>query len=179
MKKILILLLSLSFLGALQGQTADIIVKKKNQTKVDIDTLTGIRNKTILFEYDTLFIINKIGVQEFIRCANDLKRVKNLSGSLNNLSEDISSIETNVTEMDKNMKSLTGFINTYDKETKVRLKTLNTENTELSKKMESISQDLVKARQKIKEERWKSFGSKVLWGIGGMVVGGLVITVVK
>jgi hypothetical protein len=178
MKTALILLLGVLPFISMKGQ--DLIVKKKdNQSIVDIDTLVGIKNKKILFEYDTLFIINRYGVSEFVRCAKDLQRVKDLSGSLSSLSSDMMNIQTGVNDMHSNMKSMTDFINNYDKETKHKIEELETGNTELSKKMDLISKDLEEARQKIKAERWKAVVPQLLWGIGGFVAGSIIFTVVK
>ena len=178
MKTILFTLLLIGSFSALLGQTPqDIIIKKKtNDSIVDVDTLAGIKNKRIIFEYDTVYIINKFGLSEFVRCANDLNRVKNLSGSLNSLSGDLSGIQTNVESMYSNMKSVTTFINKYENDTKLKLDALNADNLSLSRNMESISKELEVAQQKIKAERWKSLGSKALWGAGGFAVGGLLFT---
>ena len=176
-----ILLCILAFLGLtsnLSGQTAqDIVVKRKsNDMIVDIDTLVGIKNKRIMFEVDTLYIINRLGVAEFVRCANELNKMKNLSGSLGELTSNVFTIQTNVNSMYSNMQSVTSFINGYEKETKLKLDLLKADNIQLTQNMQSITGELEEARQKIKAERWKNVGTKVIWGAGGITVGGLLFS---
>ena len=151
MKTIVITLIFLSSFSSLFSQISqDLIIKKKaNDSIVDIDTLVGIKNKPIVFEYDTVYIINRFGVSEFIRCVNDLNRVKNLSGSLNGLSSNMFSIQTNVNSMYSNMQSVTSFINNYERETKLKLDMLSTDNLKLSQNMQSVTKELEEARQKI------------------------------
>ncbi|WP_028978950.1 hypothetical protein [Sporocytophaga myxococcoides] len=178
MKAIIFTLTFCGIYSVLLGQPSqDIIIREKSDNGlVDVDTLIGIKNKTLRFEYDTLYIINKTGLIEFVRCANDLNKVKNLSGSLNGLSFDLSVIQSNVDSMYTNMKSVTTFIKGYERDTKVKLDVLSNDNDKLLKNMESMKKDLNEARQTIKAEKWKSIGSKILWGAGGFVIGGLLFT---
>lgn len=178
MKAILFIIVFLGVTSALSGQTIqELKVKKKtNETIVDIDTLVGIKNKKIIFEVDTVYIINRLGVSEFMRCANDLNKVKNLSGSLGDLSTNLFTIQTDVNSMYSNMQSVNTFIGNYEKETKLKLDRLEADNAQLAQNMLLITGELEEARQKIKAERWKSIGTKVLWGAGGITVGGLLFS---
>lgn len=150
------------------------IPNKNNDRIVDIDTLTGIRNQCLVAEFDTLYLINQFGVKEFKRCVSDLNRLKDLSGPLNSLSGDLSTIQTNVDSLYGNMKSLTQFINQYQSQTTEKLNSLSADNAQLTEKMQTINKDLNDARQKIKTERWNSLSTKMLWGAGGFV-GGLIV----
>lgn len=88
----------------------EIVIKKKNNDNiVDIDTLNGIKNKKIVCEYDTLYIINKYGLSEFKRCAGDIAKVQNLSKTIYDLYGDLSSIQYNVDSMYFNIKTLTDY----------------------------------------------------------------------
>ncbi len=178
MKAALLLIICAMHLCLLKGQNSRplIVTKVPCDTLVDIDTLVGIKNKSIFFGYDTLFIINKFGVTEFVRCVSDLKKLKDLSGPLNSLSGDLSVIQNNVDSMYMNMRLLTAFINKYEEETKLRLEALSTGNNRLTENLESITRQLDEARRLIKAEKWKSLGVKILWGSGGVVVGGLIMT---
>lgn len=50
----------------LNAQSDIFIPYENNNTIVDIDTLTGIKNKTIRFEMDTVYTINHYGMRPFI-----------------------------------------------------------------------------------------------------------------
>jgi len=179
MKTIIIAIVLSVSCSVLFGQpSTDIIIKKTtNDSEINIDTLVGIKNKKIVFEYDTLFIINQYGLTEFVRCANDLNRLKReIPGQLSNLSGDLFSLQTNVDSMYFSMKSVSAFINTYEKDTKLKLNNLTEDNQQLQNNMESLKKELEAAQQKIKNEKWKSMGSKVIWGAGGFAIGGLLFT---
>jgi uncharacterized protein YeeX (DUF496 family) len=172
-----VILSVLFFFPVFIGNAQDITVKKKNNDLiVDIDTLTGIRNKKIIFEQDTLYIINSYGLAEFKRCAGDLAKVHDLSKTIFNLNNDISSIQYGVDSMYYNIKSLTDFINKYQKNSEQKLNDLSLNNADLNKKLESVGKELEETRQHIKAERWNSAGSKIIWGAAGFAVGGLLFT---
>ena len=171
----LILLAVISCINA--QQSSDIIIKKKANDKiVDIDTLNGIRNKTLRCEYDTLYIINKYGVNAFSKCISDLRRVKNLSTSLDTLSQNIEGIHSNVNSIYSNMNELTGFITDYNRKTKIKLDTLEASNKKLLDNLEKVNKSLADARKKISDEQWKKLSINLLWGGGGIVVGGLLFS---
>ena len=165
-------------MSELFGQaTTDFVIKKRdNDTIAYIDTLIGVKNKKIVSEYDTLYIINGYGVSAFARCENSLNNVKKSFGALEGLSTNLFTIQTNVNTMYSNMQSVTSFINNYEKETKVQLDKLKTDNNKLNQNVESIKRDLEVAQQKIKAERWKSIGTNILWGAGGVAIGGLLFS---
>ncbi|MEI6062354.1 MAG: hypothetical protein WCR72_16750 [Bacteroidota bacterium] len=178
MKTALLVFVCSMNLCLLKGQNSQpiMVTKVPCDTLVDIDTLVGIKNKNIIFAYDTLYIINRFGVTEFVRCVNDLKKLKDLSVPLNSLSGDLSAIQNNVDSLYMNMRLLTAFIKKYEEETKLRLEALSNGNTRLTENLETITKQLEEAQRAIKAEKWKSLGVKILWGSGGIVVGGLIMT---
>jgi len=175
------LILTIIFIGNFSFTIAqtlqDIIIKKKaNDTIIDIDTITGARNRKLICQYDTLYIINKYGVSAFENCINSLARVKNLSGSLNALSGNFSSIQSGVNSMDLNMRTLTDFVKNYEAESKQKLEKLEKDNDALTKSTDKIKADLADAQKKLNAEKWKDIGTKTLWSVGGFAVGGLLFT---
>ena len=173
----LLLLLITALPAFLYAQTSDVIVvKRKPANVVDIDTLIGIRNKKIVCEFDTLYTINRLGVSEFVRCVAELNKVKELTKPLNSLANDLTTIHAQTDSIHTNIKSLTAFMNRYDSETSVRLNTLTADNAALTQNMLSVTKELQEAQQKIKAEKWKSMSSKLIWGAGGLAVGGLLFT---
>lgn len=178
MKTILCSLLIIAFFSSVSAQSRDtLIMKKNNDLIVDIDTLVGIRNKRIVFDFDTLYMINKLGVNTFVKCVNTLNKLKkDLPFQLNELSVGLSDIQSNVDSMYLNMKSVTTFINGYEKDTKLKLDALSEKNTELSNSLDGVQKELEVAGQNIKAEKLKSKGAKFLWGAGGFALGGLLFT---
>lgn len=177
MKIILIFILTFSQIALL---AQDIIITKKPVTnKVDIDTLTGIKNKKLIFKYDTLYIINAYGVSELMRCASDLGRIKNLNLSVDELSFTYSDIEKDISLMNSNINSFTSYIKDYHNETDTKLDSIKADNEKINKNMESLSKGLNEVNKKIKAERQSSIGSKALFGAGGMIIGGLIFMLVS
>ena len=68
------LLIVLSFSTILDGQDIFIPREKLSKVNADIDTLIGIRNRSIRFGFDTLFFLNQIAVNDYINT-----RIKNAS----------------------------------------------------------------------------------------------------
>lgn len=177
MKTHIIISIFLLLFTGIQAQT-DILIKSKNNTKVvDIDTLTGIKNKTIRCEYDTLYIINPYGIKAFYKCIDDLSKVKNLSSSLDNLSLNLNSINSNVNTMFNNMGEVNSFIKKYSSETEKNLITLETNNAVLNKNLTEVNQKMAEVQASLKAQQMKNIGTNLMWGAGGITVGGLLVAV--
>lgn len=157
----------------------DIIVSKKYTSGIDIDTLTGIKNKKVVFKYDTVFLINETGVSELLRCADDLIRIKSLNSNLSDLSGTIYNIENDVKLVYSNTDYIVDFINLYKNDTEIKLDSITADNYRLKNNMDLISKELDEACDKIRAERWNSYGTKVLYGTGGFILGSLLILLVS
>ena len=169
------ILLFLLFTTSLQAQTDIVIPRKNNSTIVDIDTLRGVKNKTIRCDYDTLYIINRYGVSAFQKAINDLQKVKNLVGSLDSLQLNINSIQTDVNRMYYNMNDVTNFIKKFNAETNNNLKQLTIDNKALNENMLKTNEQLIQVKANLKAQQLKNFGKNLLWGAGGVTVGGLLV----
>jgi hypothetical protein len=142
---------------------------------VDIDTLSGIKNKTIRCEYDTLYIINRYGVSAFQKAITDLQRVKNIAGSLDSLTLNINNIQTDVNRMYYNMADVTQFIRKYNSETEKNLRQLSSDNKVLNENMLKTNEQLLQVKANLKSQQLKNLGKNLLWGAGGVTVGGLLV----
>lgn len=170
-----VFLIILLFAGNLYGQTDIIIPLKNNKNIADIDTLKGVKNKVLRCEYDTLYIINHFGVDAFHKCVADLQRVKDLSGSLDNLTLNINGIQTNVNAMYNNISEVTDFVKKYNTETEKNLITLKADNKTLNDNLIKINNDLIEVQAKLKAQQHKNLGTHLLWGAGGVTVGGMLV----
>jgi hypothetical protein len=178
MKTIIFIFILLGFSTVLYSQTDKVIGETLSKTNPDIDTLTGIKNQPIRFQYyDTLYYCNQIAVNDYINTRNNYfslistmqKILKGIQGDFITLNESIDlnneiikkSIEDNIT----------------------RLNDLDAKNSQLTSTNLQISKDLQIANDKIAAARWKSFVPKLLYGGGGVVLGvgisALIISVSK
>ena len=144
----------------------------------DIDTLTGIRGKCVVPEMDTLYLINPVGVKEFVACSVNLERCRQLSLVTEDLAADIASLQKGVQSLDNNTASFREYALMFQKENALRLQELEKVNKVLENNLQSIQLQLEEAREKIRAERWNSLTSKILWGTGGFVAGTLFMSVV-
>lgn len=165
----------LFFTLSANAQTDLVVQRKNNSTIVDIDTLTGIKNKTIRFEMDTVYTINHYGVKAFHKCIADLQRVKNLSGSLDTLSLNINGIQRDVNRMYYNINDVSNFIKKYNTETDKKLTQLTIDNKTLNDNLIKANEELIKVQANLKAQKLKNLGTKLMWGAGGITVGGLVM----
>lgn len=175
MKTLLIFIILLFGTAGLYAQSNIVVPRKNNKTIVDIDTLSGVKNKTIRFEMDTVYTINHYGVKAFHKCIADLQRVKNLSGSLDSLNLNISSIQGNVNEMYSNMNDVSSFIKKYNTETEKKLTQLTLDNNILNENMIKANQQLIEVQANLKAQKSKNLGAKLMWGAGGVATGGLLM----
>lgn len=175
LRKLPVIILLILITSTLNAQTDILIPRKNNSTIVDIDTLRGVKNKTIRCEYDTLYTINRYGVKAFQKAITDLQRVKNLTGSLDSLTLNINSIQTDVNHLYNNMADVNNFIKKYNAETDKNLRQLTMDNKTLNENMLKTNEQLIQVKANLKAQQLKNFGKNLLWGAGGVTVGGLLV----
>ena len=163
------------FSFTLNAQTEIRIPFKNNSNVVDIDTLKGIKNKILRCEYDTLYIINRHGVDAFYKCIADLQRVKNLSGSLDSLTLNINTIHQDVNKMYYNISDVSSFIKKYNTETENNLTTLTLDNKALNENLLKVNEQLMEVKANLKAQQLKNIGNNLIWGAGGVTLGGLLV----
>lgn len=144
----------------------------------DIDTLSGVRGKTILSELDTLYLINPFGIREFIRCASELERCRQLSATTDDLETDLAKLQEGVNAMDKNIELFRDFTLKLQKENNQTIQELMQENKALASNLQTLEVQLEQARENLKTERRNSLMSKLLWGTGGFVAGTILVSAV-
>jgi len=137
----------------------------------DIDTLTCIRGKCIMPEMDTLYLINPVGVKEFVACSANLERCRQLSLVTEDLASDIASLQEGVQALDKNNTSFREYALMFQQENALKLQELEKVNRVLENNLQTIRIQLNETREKLKTERWNSMGRKLFWGAGGFVTG--------
>lgn len=166
----------------LNGETLPSIVINTatfDKDSPDIDTLIGIKGKILLCDLDTLFIINKPGVDYLFYCDSQLTVVKNMTGTLKDLNGNLSDIKFDIDSVYKNMNSLSLFIKDYKEKFDGEMSSLKNNKKSLEENLSSVEKDLNETKQKLKMEKWSNIGKKLLWGAGGFVVGVLTFAVVS
>lgn len=179
MRTILTLILLIGSLQLVYQQDREVVKWTFLETNIeDIDTI--VRLKPYLLEVDftdTLYIANSIYINKLneFKSSYDTLRVaveenlpeaqmilnSELTLGLNKLSDNVGILEK------KYELSLTENIRNTE--------VLRQENYLIKQNLNRSLEELGKAKQKIRNERWNKLASKMLWGAGGLLIGGTLI----
>jgi len=141
--------------------------------------LTG--GQQVLIQCDTVYLINKTRfhlyekARHFILDTDILKYqtvLEEYEVQLNKADEAYKNIYQKYHLMSGN----------YEKDLKTANSDLKSVRSELNKaqtEVKSASEDLEKLRKKLTAERWKSLGTKLLWGTGGAVIGITILSLIN
>lgn len=141
--------------------------------------LTG--GQQVLIQCDTVYLINKTRfrlyekARHFILDTDILKyqtALEEYEVQLNKADEAYKNIYQKYLLMSGN----------YEKDLKTTNSDLKNVRSELSKaqsEVKSASEDLEKLRKKLSAERWKSLGTKLLYGVGGAVIGITILSLIN
>ena len=181
--KLLIVVFLFNIVGLFAQKNSDTEIRIKSnildKENADIDTLFDIKGKKIIFDFDTLFIINQIAINEYIYCIGKLQEYKSLTGPLDNLTKNINGIHLNVDSVYKNLKTLNVFIDDFKINNEKKLDLLSSENKKLSDLNLDMTKQLDEAKNKIKNEQWNNLGRKLVWGLGGFAAGVILVAIIK
>lgn len=138
----------------------------------DIDTLTNLNGKVFRFEFDTLYFINRILIRDYLDIIEKYNELYVTTGDLidymenfnKNLRVEFNSLTDNI---DKSNQIIRDSLNVNN----LRLDKWKDENSRLISINNQLSIDLTKVKEQVRSEKWNSFGKKMLYGGGGMVVG--------
>lgn len=147
----------------------------------DIDTVLNGKGKLLELDRDTVYIINAVGVSEYYRLFDNYNELYNEAAKLDSALQMMSSVQNTFEDYRASIDSLE---NKYELSLYENIRTaklIREENGILQSNLDAVSNDLEKARRKLKLERWNKIGSKLLWGSGGLaagvLIGGLLISV--
>jgi len=152
----------------------EIIVKKEilNPVAPDIDTIVNISGKRVRFDFDTLYFVNHILIADYYKLIEDYNELFAINGDMvaymekfnNSMKVDFESLTNNI---DKTYQVIRDSLNVNN----VRLDKWKNENSRLISINNQLNIDLTQVREQLKSEKWSSFGKKMLYGGGGIVVG--------
>ncbi len=168
------------------GQSTDTITISESMFSTgrpDVDTVLRSEFGYIKLEIDTLYITNQFLLNEYQQCITDFNTLRETCDNFVLVEEMIKMMKP---EFDTLRVNLTNIENAYQKSLDGNLETINilrTDNAKQQQNLENAKANLAQAQALIKQERWNSLGTKVLWGVGGTAVGvlfsGFIISMAK
>ncbi len=180
MRVLFVFIVLLSITGILPAQTGTNTVLDNSlfeYNKPDIDTLIGVRGKSLRCNMDTLFIINRTGVEA---AHGSLKRLRSTLGivdTLDSLAQTISSLQQNLNSAFGNMSLATSFIMEYRESSKLLIDSLYSKNDSLKTITEESKVKTGELEKELRNQRkinllWMTTAGAVGLVVG-MVVGGM------
>jgi len=152
----------------------DIVVKKESLslTAPDIDTLINLTGKRVRFEFDTLYFVNSILINDYLEIIQKYNELYSTAGDLIDYMENFNrSMETDFKLLTNNIDRSYQMIRDSLNVNNVRLDKWKSENSRLISLNNQLNIDLTQVREQMKSEQWNSFGKKMLYGGGGIVAG--------
>jgi len=181
MKHLVILLLLFATVQPLLAQEREVVKWTFLERDIeDIDTIVRFQPYLLEVDFtDTLYVANPIYINKLngFKAAYDELRLsveENLPEAQRILNSEltlaISELSSNVDLLEEKYGlSLTQNIENN--------KLLREENQMIQTNLEQSLKELDSAKQKIRTERWNKLGTKLLWGVGGLLVGGTFIAI--
>lgn len=145
-----------------------------SNTNPDIDTLICDSECILEIYRDTIYIINKLGVDGYNQAVNLYEELLENCEKYTEVGAIIDAVGSEFDSLNANLHSLESKYELSLMENIRSNKQLRQQNDLISKNLDFALEDLDKARNKISQERWNSMGMKFLWGAGGVIVGTLV-----
>jgi hypothetical protein len=177
MRKILIIIILAITSGCsitLFGQNADLTIGKDRLSSIrpDIDTLTGITDKLIRFRFDTLFFLNRIGVNDYVNTKKKNKVLIDLTKSLiDTMTNSLRGFQGDFNNLNQSIALNNSIIKKSLEDNNLRISEVDKRNTDLSKNNIQIQLDLKDAKNQIAAAKWKSLGTKMIFGTVGIGLG--------
>jgi len=152
----------------------DTIVVGKNwyqPNEIKIDTLY-VKGKLVQFEFDTLFFVNQILLNDYSNTINNYNELLKLcNGTIDYMAiihkQMVTDLSSFFNDTNKSLKYALDSLALNNK----RLDKWKAENSNLISINNKLSIDLNLAKEQIKSEKWNSLGKKMLFGGGGVIVG--------
>jgi hypothetical protein len=173
-----ILIVVMVSLSPCQTRVITVTASMFDSVHTDVDTLVNVRGKLINSECDTLFLINRKGVDYLFYCNTILTDVKLLSTPLFSIRDSIRGVMDNIDSVKTNITCLTQFIDTYEKDLRMTVTSLKNNNCALDTLNASLQNDLQEAKLQLAGQKWRTMLWMVLWGCGGAVVGAAAVGVI-
>lgn len=145
----------------------------------DVDTVTHHTDYLLHVNIDTLYIINKAGVLSYKTCRDSYEALRKETEQLVHMKSLIENVDKEFGLLNKNLNALE---EKYALSLNENIKTntfLKSKNKEMEEELRIAQDNLKQARGKIKAEKWSSTTSKIIWGVGGALVGGTFIMLSK
>lgn len=143
----------------------------------DIDTVVNHANYLLKVNVDTLYIVNKQALQDYKTCRDSYSTLREETEQIIKLKSTIENVDKEFISLNKNLNALE---KKYAASLKQNIETnifLKEKNQWAENELNAAKDNLRTAEQKIKAEKWNSKASKLIWGVGGALVGGTLIAI--
>jgi len=182
MKNTFLLIFLFCFSGLVFAQKTAVFkfpADRLSAIKPDIDTLSGLQNKPVLFEADTVFVINKIGISQYLTAVSQVSKIRNLLVPISGLENNLTGIRSGVNQLDSANTDFSEFLVAYQEKNRIQFLQLSRENSNLTNQLKVLDENLEKAAGILENEKSTRFHSNLLWGGGGLLLGGILVLILK
>lgn len=181
--KVLILIslfiLSWEFSSAQNLQTFRFPATRLSANHPDIDTLSNLNSKAVLFEADTIYVINRTGINHYLYAVDQVNKLRNLMIPLTGTETNLSEIRSGVSRLDSTHTDFSEFLAGYQEKNRVQFLQLSRENSNLTNQLKILDENLEKTTAILENEKSGRIKSNLLWGGGGLVLGGILVLILK
>jgi hypothetical protein len=164
--------LTIALFGLCQVNKSQILIKNTfSPTKVDFKTLY-VKGNTFKFDFDTLYYVNRLFIEDYHNTIDTVNFLRDLALECFNKRREFNmDTKDAITDLTSNMS--TGFQLVRDSLAlnNLRLDKWKAENAKLISINSQITSDLNEAKDQIRKEKWNSTGNKMLFGVGGVIIG--------
>lgn len=140
----------------------------------DIDTVIREKHGYIRLELDTLFLVNQNFISEYLLCLKDYNYLQEKCEEVFEVGQMLGLIESEFDSLQGNIKKIEDAYEKSLKDNNNTISRLRMDNENLERNMNNAIENLKNAESLIKQERWNSLGTNLLWGVGGTAVGVLI-----
>lgn len=145
----------------------------------DIDTLSNLNSKPVVFEMDTVFVINKIGLRQYLSTVRQVSKIRNLLVPISGLENNLTGIRSGLNRLDSSNTDFSDYLVAYQEKNRIQFLQLSRENSNLTNQLKTLDENLEKTTEILESEKSGRMKSNLLWGGGGLVLGGILVLILK
>ncbi|MBN8707399.1 MAG: hypothetical protein J0L62_16120 [Bacteroidetes bacterium] len=145
----------------------------------DIDTLSNLNSKPVLFDADTVYVINQTGINHYLYAVNQVNKIRSLLVPISGLENNLTGIRLGLNRLDSSNTDFSEFLVAYQEKNRIQFLQLSRENSNLTNQLKTLDENLEKTNGILKNEKSGRMKSNLLWGGGGLVFGGILVLILK
>lgn len=145
----------------------------------DIDTLSNLNSKPVLFEADTVYVINQTGINHYLYAVNQVNKLRKLLIPIAGIETNLSGIRSGMNRLDSANTDFSEFLVAYQEKNRIQFLQLSRENSNLTSQLKILDENLEKTNEILENEKSARIKLNLLWGGGGLVLGGILVLILK